>query len=79
MSHNRKQFDKKKLKKLAEECSWSGGSYYNERKGRYVRIWKSDLRLYRDEKKYSRRVLRRFLKKNGYTTKKVYDLFWNVW
>jgi len=83
MSYSRKQFDKKKLKKLAEENSaWSGGgSYYSERKGRYIRFWKSHGKnsIYAIYKKRARKKARKYLAKNGFWTKKADDLWWNVW
>ena len=83
MSYNRKQFDKKKLKKLAKECAgWCGGSYYSERKGRYIRFWKSRRKnsFWATEKRYGRRIYRRRANKVDYKlAKKAYDLWWNVW
>ena len=82
MSYNRKQFDKRKLKKLASKCSgWCGGSYYNERKGCYIRFWKSQGKnsIYAFFKRESRRKARRYFKKYGFWSKKSDDLWWNVW
>lgn len=82
MSYNRKQFDKKKLKKLANECaSWCGGSYYCERKDRYIRIWKSSGKksFWAQAKRTARRRTRLYLKKYNVYTKKADDLWWNVW
>lgn len=46
MSYFRKQYDKEKLKKISEETlnSWPAGSYYDEDKGCYVRLYKSKRR-----------------------------------
>ena len=82
MNYKSKQFEKRKLKKLAEESPWwSGGSYYNERKGRYIRYWKSTGKnsLWATCKKYARKKARLYLKKYGVYTKKADDLWWNVW
>ena len=83
MSYNRKQFDKQKLKKLASKCSsWiGGGSYYDERKGRYIRYYKSRGRrsLYATYKRIARKKSRLRLKKHDVYTKKAEDLWWKVW
>lgn len=82
MSYNRKQFDKKKLKKLADEhANWFGGSYYNEDKKRYVHIWKSGGKksFWAVCKRIARRKARLFLKRHDYYSKQADDLWWNVW
>ena len=82
MSYNRKQFDKQKLKKLAEKCSdWAGGSYYDKRKGRYIRYYKSTGRnsIYATYKRIARKKSRLYLKKHDTYTKKAEDLWWKVW
>jgi len=82
MSYSRKQFDNHKLKKLAKESTWwSGGSYYNERKGRYIRYWKSTGKnsYWAVCKRIARRKARLFLKRHDYYIKQADDLWWNVW
>lgn len=59
MSYNRKQFDKQKLKKLAKKtASWyGGGAYYDKRKCRYIRTYKSNGKhsMYAYYKRYARK------------------------
>jgi hypothetical protein len=78
MSYSRKQFDKQKLEKLSTKCSgWCGGSYYSERKGRYIRFWKSQGKnsIYATFKRIARKKQRLYAKKYGYYTKKADDLW----
>ena len=82
MSYSRKQFDKKKLKKLAEECcGWIAGSYYNKRKGCYIRFWKSRGKrsMYAIYKRAARRKCRRYAKKVNFYSKKFDDPRWYAW
>ena len=81
MSYKRKQEDKRRLKHLLENCS---GAYpppvwYNERKGRLIRIWKSKGKRsqYKWCKKLASKEIRRYLKLHGVYTKKASDLWWN--
>ena len=83
MSYSRKQFDKKKLKKLAHDtCNgWKGGAYYSCYLGHYVRYWKSHghTSRYTFYKKYYHKRMRRFALKNGWYSKKEFDLIWTCW
>ena len=81
MSYNRKQFDKQKLKKLADECSgWCGGCYYSTYRNRYIRFWKSRGRTsnYALYKKFARRKCRRYAKKFDFYSKKFDDPRWHA-
>ena len=82
MSYSRKQFEKRKLKKLSQECAgWCGGSYYNKDKKRYIRFWKSQGKnsIYAILKRAARKKSRLYAKKNDFYTKNADDLKWNVW
>jgi len=79
MSYTRKQYDKKKLKKISEETlhCYPAGSYYDEDKCRYVRLYKSRRRTsyWATCKKEARQKARLYAKRNNVYTKKVYDLW----
>lgn len=68
-----KQDEKKRLEKLDREA---GGGYprpvyFDERKGRLVRLWKSKAsKRYRHCKKAARRLFRRLAKKNDWVPSK---------
>lgn len=83
MSYSRKQFDKKKLKKLTNEsCNgWIGGAWYDERNTCYRRYWKSHgaTSRYAYYKKFYHKRMRRFIKKYGWYSKKEFDLIWMCW
>ena len=83
MSYSRKQFDNHKFKKLAKEsCNgWKGGCWYSQYRGHYVRFYKSRGRTSRYAycKKYARKRMRHFANKNGWYSKKEYDLIWTCW
>ena len=83
MSYSRKQFDKKKFKKLAHDsCNgWKGGCYYSRYLGHWVRYWKSHghTSRYTFYKKYCHKRRRQFLKKNDWYSKKEFDLIWTCW
>ena len=83
MSYSRKQFDKQKLKKLAKDsCNgWKGGAWYSEYRGHYVRWWKSRGRNsnYAQYKRYYHKRMRHFANKNGWYSKKEFDLIWTCW
>lgn len=79
----RKLEDEERLKKLAEN---SGGGYpmpvyYNEHKGRYIRLWKSEGKrsAWAIIKRVSRRRIRCRSNRLGYYSKKLDDLWWNFW
>lgn len=82
MNYASKAKENAKLKKLAEESyGYTGGSYYNVDKKRYIRVWKSAGRksLWAVCKRVARKKARLFLKKNGFYSKNADDLWWNVW
>jgi len=82
MNYASKAKENAKLKKLAEESrGWSGGSYYDADKKRYVRIWKSGGRnsIWATFKRVARKKARLYMKKNGFYNKNADDLWWNVW
>ena len=83
MSYFRKQYDNKKLKKISEETlnCWPAGSYYDEDKGCYVRLYKSKRKtsIYATCKKMARQKSRLYAKQNDVYTKKAYDLWWNAY
>ena len=86
MSYQRKQEDKRRMKKVTMEVTggWPAGAYYTEREGQnhYLkRCWKSEGKNshWAKAKKYSHKVYRRFVKKNDFYSKKAYDLWWIVW
>lgn len=87
MSYKRKLGDKKRLKKITLDygAGWpSGADEVTSRSGKKTylkRYWKSEGKdsCWAWNKKYARKVCRRFWKEKGYYTKKAYDLWWNVW
>ena len=83
MSYNRKQFDKQKLRKLAEITShhYGRGAYYDRRKGRFIRIYKSNGRnsRYAKYKRLARKKSRSYDKKYGFYSKNAEDLIWDMW
>lgn len=73
----RSHYDKRKLKRyvdagFAYACYVA---YYDEDKGRYVRIYKG--KNYTDLKRISRRRIRQRTKRTGFYSKKHDDLWWN--
>ncbi len=83
MGYNRKQFDKKKLKKLAHDsCNgWKGGAWYDRSKTCYRRYWKSHghTSRYTFYKKYYHKRMRRFANKYHWHSKKEFDIIWYCW
>lgn len=86
MSYQRKHEDNKRMRKVIMEVTggWPAGAYYKERDGqrKYLkRYWKSEGKhsCWAWNKRYSHRVYRRFIKQKDFYSKKVYDLWWNVW
>ena len=87
MSYQRKLGDKKRLKKITMDLGggWPAGAYEatsrNGKKTYLKRYWKSEGKesSWAWNKKYARKVCRKFLKKNDFYTKKAYDLWWSVW
>ena len=79
----RKEEDKRRLKKLCENSSkgYPQPAYYDDRKGRYIRFWKSDgaASAWAIVKRISRRRIRCRSKRVGYYNKKLDDLWWNFW
>lgn len=68
-----KRDEKKRLEKLNEEAGgrYPRPVYFDERKGRLVRLWKSKAsKRYRHLKKAARRRFRRLVKKNDYAPSK---------
>lgn len=75
--HGRHEEDRRRLKKLAEECGSAlfGGAYYSESKKRYIRCWKSEWSYCKFCKKKASKASRRRLwgsGKSGY--KRSYGL-----
>lgn len=86
MSYNRKQEDKKRLKKMIEDGAgwWPCGAYESQKPNKpkyFKRYWKSRGKnsAWAWHKKQSHRTYRRFVKQNDFYSKKAYDLWWNVW
>lgn len=85
MGFKRKEFENRKLERLSQKTlahtCVGGGSYYNGRKCRYVRVWKSNGRksCWAKAKKRSHKVYRIFIRENDFYSPKSYDIYWEVW
>lgn len=79
----RKLEDKERLKKLSENSSdgYPKPVYYDTRKGRYIRLWKSEGKrsVYAYFKKRSRKDIRRRSKEFNFYDKRLSELWWKVW
>lgn len=82
MSYHRSLRDKEKLIKLVKEtgCSYLSPVWYNEEKGRYIKLDVPRKERKKFLKKLSNRIVRRSkdnLKNSQY--KKIYDLWWELY
>ena len=83
-SYIRKQEDNKRLRKMVDYGWWPSGAYESQKPNKkpYLkRYWKSQGKksCWAWNKKQSHRKYRQFIKKNGFYSKKAYDLWWSVW
>lgn len=80
----RKREEKRRLKNLSENSNpgYPQPCYYDEKKHRIIRLWKSDGRksAWKWHKKQYHKKYRRLSKNADYkVSKNVYDLWWNMW
>ena len=76
MSYIRKCEDKRRLIKLSRETSsrYPQNAYFDTRKQRYIRIWKSDRKDYT----YLKREARRAMRRADYPNKNQIDVYWRA-
>lgn len=72
MSYYRKLEDKRRLKKLASK---NGSVWYSEEDKRYLRWYKTPYWKYL--KRESNKRIRQYTKKDGFYSKKIFDIWWS--